>query len=148
LRFARPPAAGHRDFRLRINRRAAVEKRCGRKIASRSGRACEDAQRGNAHEAAWFDLRFPVVSAQAFWSQGSAVSRFTFNDIVQVRTDAPSDVRPGQKASVFMVWLPQDRTAPYYDRFPSGVVYSIEFEGGHAVDVHEDWLEDDRLERY
>ena len=76
------------------------------------------------------------------------MSKFTFNDIVQTREDAPKDVRPGQRASVFMVWLPQDRDGSYYAKFPPGTVYSIEFQDGDAVDVHETWLEDRKLESF
>ena len=28
-----------------------------------------------------------------------------------------------------------------YDQFPAGAVYTVEFENGDAIDVHEDFLE-------
>ena len=40
-----------------------------------------------------------------------------------------------------MVNLPVDRNGPYFDQFPPGVVYSIEFEDGASIEVHGDRLE-------
>jgi hypothetical protein len=49
-------------------------------------------------------------------------------------------MRRGHKASVTMVFLPKDRARPYFDKFPPGVVYSIEYEDGESADVHENFL--------
>ena len=54
---------------------------------------------------------------------------------------APDHLRPGRPASVFGVFLPQDREGSYFDQFAPGVVYSIEYEDGAVADVHEDFLE-------
>ena len=70
------------------------------------------------------------------------MSKFTFDDMVRVRGDAaPGSLRRGQKASVTMVFLPGDRSGSYFAQFPPGIVYSIEYEDGESVDVHEDFLE-------
>jgi hypothetical protein len=69
------------------------------------------------------------------------MSKFTCDDTVWIKKDAPSQLRRGQKASVIMVFPPQDRIGSYFDRFPPGVVYSIEFEDGESIDVHESFLE-------
>jgi hypothetical protein len=67
--------------------------------------------------------------------------KFTFNDTVRIKRDAPNPLRQGQTAAVTMVFLPQDRVGSYFDLFPSGVLYSVEYEYGQSVDVHEDFLE-------
>lgn len=69
------------------------------------------------------------------------MSKFTFAEMVLIKNDAPNSLRRGQTASVTMVFLDQDRNGSYFDRFPPGVVYSIEYEDGESVDVHEDFLE-------
>ena len=69
------------------------------------------------------------------------MNKFTFDDTVRVKENAPSPLRRGQKASVTMVFLPQDRNGSYFDQFPPGVLYSIEYEDGVSSDVHEDFLE-------
>ena len=69
------------------------------------------------------------------------MNKFTFDDTVRVKNDAPGPLRGGQKASVIMVFLPQDRKGSHFDQFPTGVVYSIEYADGEATDVHEQFLE-------
>lgn len=68
------------------------------------------------------------------------MNKFTFDDTVRVKKDAAIPLRRG-KASITMIFLPQDREGSYFDQFPSGVVYSIEYEDGESIDVHEDFLE-------
>jgi hypothetical protein len=69
------------------------------------------------------------------------MNKFTFDDTVRVKKDAPNPLRQGQKASVIMVFLPHDRNGSYFDQFPPGILYSIEYQDGVSVDVHEDFLE-------
>jgi hypothetical protein len=69
------------------------------------------------------------------------MNKFTYDSSARVRKEAPDHPRPGQPASVFGVFLPQDRVGSYFDQFAPGVVYSIEYEDGEAADVHEDFLE-------
>jgi hypothetical protein len=69
------------------------------------------------------------------------MNKFSFDDTVRIRKGAPNPLRQGEIASVVMVFLPQDRRGSYFDKFPPGVVYSVEYESGESVDVHEDFLE-------
>jgi len=69
------------------------------------------------------------------------MSTFTYDDIVRVKEDAPSSLRPGQKAWVTLVVISEDRLGAYFDQFPSGTVYSIEYEDGSAATIHESVLE-------
>jgi hypothetical protein len=69
------------------------------------------------------------------------MNKFTYGSAVLVSKDAPDHLRPGQPASVFGVFLLQDRKGSHFDQFAPGVVYSIEYENGDAVDIHEDFLE-------
>jgi hypothetical protein len=68
------------------------------------------------------------------------MNKFNFDDTVWVRKDAPGPLRRGHRASVTMVFLPKDRDGSYFDQFPPGVVYSIEYEDGKSADVHENFL--------
>jgi hypothetical protein len=68
--------------------------------------------------------------------------RFNYDDIVRVRADASQDLRPGMRAWIVGVF--ETRPGPYFDKFPQGVVYTIEFEDGESVDVHESDLELDQ----
>jgi hypothetical protein len=69
------------------------------------------------------------------------MNKFTYGSSVLVRKDAPDNLRPGQQASVFGVFLPPDRKGSHFDQFAPGVVYSIEYGDGDAADIHEDFLE-------
>jgi len=69
------------------------------------------------------------------------MNKFNFDDLVRIKSDAPGPLRRGHVASVFMVSLPEDRWGSYTEQFPPGVLYSVEYEDGDAVDVHEDFLE-------
>jgi hypothetical protein len=66
---------------------------------------------------------------------------FTYNDIVRVASDAPSEKRPGQRAWVIAVFPEGHRLREALDPLPTGTVYSVEFEGGDAIEVHESHLE-------
>jgi hypothetical protein len=69
------------------------------------------------------------------------MNEFTFDDTVRIKRDAPSPLRQGEQASVVMVFLPLDRQGSYFDGFPPGVIYSIEYDDGESVDVHESFLD-------
>jgi hypothetical protein len=64
---------------------------------------------------------------------------FNYDDIVKVRIQADKELRPGEKA--WIVGIYEDRPGPYFDKFPAGVVYSIEYEDGTSTQVHETDLE-------
>lgn len=67
------------------------------------------------------------------------MTKFTYDDIVRVIATVPKRLRPGERAWVVGVF--EDRPGKYFYAFPEGVVYSIEFEDGTSVDVHESDLE-------
>jgi hypothetical protein len=60
--------------------------------------------------------------------------KFTYNDIVRVSTD--SEQRFTKKAWIVGIFETRPEGG-YFDRFPEGVVYSIEFEDGSSIEVHE-----------
>jgi hypothetical protein len=66
------------------------------------------------------------------------VTRFTYNDIVRIKPCANADGRSGQKAWVVAV-LEVKEDIP--KGFEFGPIYTVEFEDGQAIDVHEGMLE-------
>lgn len=67
------------------------------------------------------------------------MSKFTYDDIVRVSDKAPVKIRPGERAWVVGVFV--DRLGGYFEQFPPGIIYSIEFEDGSAIEVHESMLD-------
>lgn len=67
------------------------------------------------------------------------MSRFTYDDIVVVQITEPIANRRGERA--WVVGIISDRTRYPLKEFPPGVVYTVEFEDGDALDVHEENLE-------
>ena len=65
---------------------------------------------------------------------------FRYDQKVRVRREAPPEARPGSLA--WVVGIIEERKGSYFDRFPPGIIYSIEFEDGCAADVHESNLEE------
>ena len=66
--------------------------------------------------------------------------RFTYSDLVTAIEGAQPALRPGEPASVIAVIEEKDRKGSYLSAFPPGVIYSIEFEDGSAIDIHESQL--------
>lgn len=66
--------------------------------------------------------------------------KFTWGDSVRIAEGAPSSVRPGSSAAVVGISEQHDRQGSYLDAFPTGVVYTIEFDDGSSAEVHEDHL--------
>lgn len=64
---------------------------------------------------------------------------FNYDDIVKVRSSAINGLHSGKKA--WIVGIFETRPGPYFDKFPEGVVYSIEFEDGTSMEIHEKDLE-------
>lgn len=64
--------------------------------------------------------------------------KFTYNDIVTVKLNAPSASRPGARA--WIVALHDAADGGYFAQFPIGYVYTIEFEDGSSTEVHEMFL--------
>jgi hypothetical protein len=67
------------------------------------------------------------------------MARFNYNDIVTASPSAPPVFRPGARAWIVGVY--ENQTDAWLKRFPPGVVYSIEFEDGSSIEVHESMLE-------
>lgn len=65
--------------------------------------------------------------------------KFDYNDIVRVRAGLSADLRPGNRAWIVGVF--ESRRGSYFEKFPPGVVYTIEFEDGSSTEVHESDLE-------
>ena len=66
------------------------------------------------------------------------MSKFTWGDSVQIAEGAPADLRPGSMAVV--VGLSEERHGSFLERFPHGMVYTVEYEDGSSVELHEDHL--------
>lgn len=67
------------------------------------------------------------------------MNKYTYDDVVKVLDTAPTELRPGMKAWVVGVF--EDRPGKYFDIFPPGVVYTIEYEDGSSAEIHESNLE-------
>jgi len=65
---------------------------------------------------------------------------FTWNNIVITRDDAPPQVRPGSRAWIVGMSEASERSGDYLREFPSGRVYTIEFEDGSDAQALESWL--------
>lgn len=64
--------------------------------------------------------------------------KFNYDDIVRVNVGVESNLRPGERAWIVGITPAERRLGSYYEKFPDGVIYTIEFEGGDSIDVHED----------
>lgn len=69
---------------------------------------------------------------------------FNYDDVVRVVANAEQMYRPGAIAWVVAVFHQKPEGASF-DGFPDGVVYSIEFEDGEAIDIPECMLEPGRV---
>jgi hypothetical protein len=65
------------------------------------------------------------------------MAKFAYDDIVKIIDGAASELRPGSKAWVVGVFEEKDRQGQYFEIFPEGVVYTIEFEDGKSTEIHE-----------
>ncbi len=66
------------------------------------------------------------------------MAKFSYNDIVRIKRAAESGFPYGR---AWIVGIFDERLGPYFDKFPSGTVYTIEFEDGSSIEVHEGSLE-------
>jgi hypothetical protein len=64
-----------------------------------------------------------------------------FGESVSVKKHAPAEFRPGAVGAIVMIITQKMRKGEYYNKFPLGTIYSIEFEDGRAIDIHEMFLE-------
>lgn len=65
---------------------------------------------------------------------------FTWDDIVIVTEAAPKHLRPGSRAWIVGVSGEDQRSGSYREQFPTGTVYTIEFEDGSDAQAHESVL--------
>jgi len=63
--------------------------------------------------------------------------KFVYNDIVRVKPESLPKMRSDR---AWIVGIFEERTGPYFDKFPARIVYIIEFEDGTSDEVHEDNL--------
>ena len=70
--------------------------------------------------------------------------RFTYDDRVRVRVRSTAQIPSRTGALAWIVGVhAEPREGSYFLEFPTGVVYSIEFEDGDSIGLHEDDLEYD-----
>ena len=65
---------------------------------------------------------------------------FTWNDFVVVVDHAPTAQRPGATASIVGISRQYERSGTYLEEFPTGNVYTVEFDDGASVDVPQGML--------
>jgi hypothetical protein len=70
--------------------------------------------------------------------------KFDYNDIVRIKPGAEPGLQQG-RASIVGIF--ETRPGPYFDKFPAGIVYTVEFEDGTSTEVHEGSLELDPSQR-
>ena len=69
------------------------------------------------------------------------MTKFTYDDVVRAKPTANRKARPGTRA--WVVAVIKDRKSFPLNQFPPGVIYSVEFEDGTSIEIHEDDLEQD-----
>lgn len=69
------------------------------------------------------------------------MSKFTWDDIVCVAANSRTQLHSPMQAWIVGVFEGEGRRGTYFERFPPGSVYSVEFEDGASAEVHEDDLE-------
>jgi hypothetical protein len=67
------------------------------------------------------------------------MAKFDFDDTVRIKGTATTAERRGQPGSVIAIL--EDRTRWPLKQFEPGVIYSVEFADGIAIDIHEEDLE-------
>lgn len=67
-------------------------------------------------------------------------ARFKYDDIVRVQPGVIIKSRPGERAWIVGIFENRPQ-GEYFESFPPGVVYSIEFEDGYSTEIHESDLE-------
>jgi hypothetical protein len=69
------------------------------------------------------------------------MAKYAYNDIVRVSAGSIVPQRIGERAWIVGFSPEEERTGAFLQRFPKGMVYTIEFEDGSSVEVPEDDLE-------
>jgi hypothetical protein len=68
---------------------------------------------------------------------GIAMTKFNWGDPAFVKDDAPIEYKPGSLVHVVGISADSSDPVEWDERFPEGVVYTIEFENGDSIDVEE-----------
>jgi hypothetical protein len=84
------------------------------------------------------DRAFQMVRARRKLSMNP---KFTYNDMVIVRSESPLADRRGEPACIVGITDPGGEKSKFYDQFPPGIIYTIEFENGASASAHESWLD-------
>ena len=63
------------------------------------------------------------------------MTKFTYDDIVKIISTAP--VKDKHDAKAWVVGIFNTQLGGYFDKFPEGIVYMIEFEDGSTANIHE-----------
>jgi hypothetical protein len=69
------------------------------------------------------------------------MNKFVYDDVIRIRSDAHQKFRSGERAWVVGVITEDRRLGSHYEQFPLGTIYTIEFEDGDSIDIHEDGIE-------
>lgn len=86
------------------------------------------------------DLKSQMLTGiHIFRSIIDMTTKFTYDDTVKVVSNAFKALRPGTTAWIVGVF--DERPGSYFERFPTGTVYSIVFEDGSSLEIHESDLE-------
>ena len=65
------------------------------------------------------------------------MNKFNYDDMVTAKDNAPKELRRGKSAWIVGISKQEDRKGAYLEKFPKGVVYTIEFEDGSSVEALE-----------
>jgi hypothetical protein len=65
------------------------------------------------------------------------MTKFSYSDIVTTTNKSIPMLRAGDRSWVVGISHSSERSGAYLNKFPEGVVYTIEFEDGSSIDVEE-----------
>jgi len=68
------------------------------------------------------------------------VAKYTWDDRLKIVDHASPEHRPGATVWIVGVYEGPSRRGSFYDQFPPGTVYTVEFEDGLSTSVHESEL--------
>ncbi len=71
------------------------------------------------------------------------MAKFYYNEIVRTRPDVSTHFRPGERAWIVGVHEESARSGHFLDKYPHGVVYTIEFEDGSSIEIEESMIDKD-----
>jgi hypothetical protein len=68
------------------------------------------------------------------------MARFSYDDTVRIVRCADEKYKPGAVVSIIGIFK-EKPSGSYFEEFPPGTIYTIEYENGEAIDIHESLLE-------